>query len=169
MNPDGSTVVRLTYNIGFSVECPACSRKGARNAFNCQVESGNDDICAINRDAMGFARLPTDPSSDSGPTWSPDGMTIAFSTTRYGPNSVIAVMNADGSGVSQVGAGVQGWDPAWSPDGAEIAFSGSGQDSYSNYVPATYTTQPHATALTFFVNNTSEPTWSPAKSPVATY
>jgi len=169
MNPDGSNVVRLTYNIGFSVGYPAWSRNGARIAFNCQVESGNDDICAINRDGTGFARLTTDPSSDSGPTWSPDGMTIAFSTTRYGPNSVIAVMNADGSGVSQVGAGVQGWDPAWSPDGAEIAFAGSGQDSYGNYVPAIYTMQADGTAVTFFVNSASEPTWMPAKVPIATF
>ena len=101
MNPDGSNVVRLTYNVGFSVGHPAWSPDGARIAFNCQVVSGNDDICAINPDGSGFARLTTDPTSDSGPTWSPDGMSIVFSTNRYGPNCIIAVMNADGSGVSQ--------------------------------------------------------------------
>lgn len=60
MNPDGSNVVRLTYNVAFSVGHPAWSHDGARIAFNCQVESGNDDICAINPDGTGFARLTTE-------------------------------------------------------------------------------------------------------------
>jgi len=169
MNPDGSNVVRLTYNIGFSVGHPAWSRDAARIAFNCQVQSGNDDICAINPDGSGFARLTTDPASDSSPTWSPDGMNIAFSTTRYGPNCVIAVMNADGSGVSQVGAGVQGSDPAWSPDGAEIAFDVPGNDSNGNYTPAIYTMKADGTAVAVFVSSADEPAWMPAHVPVATF
>ena len=164
MNPDGSNVVRLTYNVASSVGHPAWSRDSARIAFNCQVQSGNDDICAINPDGSGFARLTTDPASDSGPTWSPDGMTIAFSTTRYDVNSVIAVMNADGSGVSQLGGGVQGWDPAWSPDGAQIAFDGPG----SNW-EAICTVQADGTSVAFFVDDASEPAWMPARVPVATF
>ena len=165
MNPDGSNVVRLTYNIGFSVGHPAWSRDSARIAFNCQVVSGNDDICAINPDGSGFARLTTDPASDSGPTWSPDGVSIAFSTTRYGPNSVIAVMNADGSGVSQVGAGVQGWDPAWSPDGAEIAFDGAGSSPYGGM----YTMKADGTNVALLGDSAFDPAWMPAHVPVATF
>lgn len=164
MNPDGSNVVRLTYNVAASVGHPAWSHDGARIAFNCQVQSGNDDICAINRDGSGFARLTTDPASDTGPTWSPDGVSIAFSTTRYGPNAVIAVMNADGSGVSQVGAGVQGWDPAWSPDGAQIAFDGPG----SNW-SAICTVQADGTNVAFFADDAGEPAWMPARVPIATF
>jgi PKD repeat protein len=169
MNPDGSNVVRLTYNVGFSVGHPAWSRDGARIAFNCQVVSGNDDICAINPDGTGFVRLTTDPASDSGPTWSPDGMSIAFSTTRYGPALVIAVMNADGSGVSQVGAGVQGGDPAWSPDGAEIAFDVPAYDLNGNYSPIIYTMKADGTAVALFVSSADEPAWMPAHVPVATF
>lgn len=169
MNADGSNVVRLTYNVGFSVGRPAWSRDGARIAFNCQVVSGNDDICAINPDGTGFVRLTTDPASDSGPTWSPDGMSIAFSTTRYGPAPVIAVMNADGSGVSQVGVSVQGGDPAWSPDGAEIAFDVPAYDLNGNYSPIIYTIKADGTAVALFVSSADEPAWMPGHVPVATF
>jgi PKD repeat protein len=118
MNPDGLNVVRLTPTIAISVGHPAWSRDGAHIAFNCQVDNGNADICSINPDGTGFARLTTDLASEGEPTWSPDGQNIAFSSSQYG----IAVMNADGSDVRQLGAGVSGEGLAWSPDGAQIAF-----------------------------------------------
>src|SRR5262245_12821229 len=108
MNPDGSNVVRLTHNVASGVGRPAWSTDSRRIAFNCQVESGNKDICAINPDGSGFVRLTADPESDSGTTWSPDGLSIAFSTTRYENGPVIAVMKPDGTGVAQLGTGVEG-------------------------------------------------------------
>lgn len=55
------------------------------------------------------------------PVWSPDGSRIAFS------NGHIYVVNADGSGLTQLtfGASVDQW-PSWSPDGSTIAYSNSG-------------------------------------------
>src|SRR4029453_15467791 len=50
------------------------------------------------------------------------GGKIAFVTTRYGGGH-LAVMNTDGSSVSQLG-GVQGREPAWSSDGRYIAATG---------------------------------------------
>ncbi len=167
MNPDGSNVVRLTYNIAISIGRPAWSRDGARIAFNCQVENGNGDICAINPDGTGFARLTTDPASDSGPTWSPDSLNIAFSTTRY-TTGVIAVMNADGSDVRQVGAGVSGWDLAWSPDGAQIAFDAVNSDGY----PDIYLMQAdgtNASELGYGAYGAAWPAWMPMRVPVATF
>jgi PKD repeat protein len=169
INPDGSNLVRLTYNIGFSVGHPAWSRDGARIAFNCQVESGNADICAVNADGSGFARLTTDPASDFGPAWSPDGVSIAFSTTRYGGNSVIAVMNADGSGVSQVGSGIVGSELAWSPDGAQIAFDGNAFDPSSGAFVAIYTMQADGTNVALFADSAQDPAWIPAQLPIATF
>jgi WD40-like Beta Propeller Repeat len=104
MNPDGSNVVRLTYNIAAGVGHPAWSGDGAHIAFNCQVESGNRDICAVNPDGAGFVRLTTDSASESGPTWSPDSQSIAFSSSQYG----IAVMSADGSDLRQGGREFRG-------------------------------------------------------------
>jgi PKD repeat protein len=168
MNPDGSNVVRLTYNVAFSVGGPAWSHDGKRIAFNCQVESGNDDICAINADGTGFVRLTSDPSSDVKPTWSPDGASLAFATNRYIPYQYeIAVMNADGSGVTQVGGGIGGSQPAWSPDGAQFAFvtGGDGID----VPPSIYTMQADGTNVVQFMYSAQDPAWMPERVPVATF
>jgi PKD repeat protein len=169
MNPDGANVVRLTNNFASNIGHPAWSHDGRRIAFNCQVETGNDDICAINSDGTGFVRLTSDPATDGGPTWSPDDAQIAFATTRYGTNTNIAVMNADGSGVRQVGAGVIGYGPAWSPDGAQIAFDGNPADPSSAVFVAIHTMQADGTGVALLVDSAQDPAWMPMRVPVATF
>jgi Tol biopolymer transport system component len=66
------------------------------------------------------------------PSWSPDGDRIAFMSQTwegFGGNYEIFVMNADGSGVTQLtdAPGDDGW-PAWSPDGSRIVFSSLRED-----------------------------------------
>lgn len=53
----------------------------------------------------------------AGPTWSPDGRTIAFA--RGGRLHLVA---ADGTGLRALGR-IRGADPDWSPDGRQIAVS----------------------------------------------
>jgi PKD repeat protein len=160
VNPDGSNVMRLTYNVASSVWHPAWSHDGTRIAFNCVVETGNDDICAINPDGTGFARLTTGPASESYPTWSPDSQSIAFSTSQYG----FAVMNPDGGDVRPLGIGLSGSDLAWSPDGAQIAFDAFDSDGF----PSIYLMQADGTGAGSIYSE-MEPAWIPAQVPIATF
>lgn len=71
------------------------------------TQSELDDLIA----ASGGTRLTTNPGPDENPVWSPDGTKIFFETRpdvgsgRYSRECYIAVMNADGSGVTRLANG----------------------------------------------------------------
>jgi dipeptidyl aminopeptidase/acylaminoacyl peptidase len=115
---NGSAVYSLTA--GFA---PAWSPDGARIAYEC-----GQDLCAINADSTGFARLTLDAANNRHPTWSPDGSRIAFAATHASSvpsvfETDLYVMAANGSGVVRLtqDVGFLG-RPAWSPDGTRIVF-----------------------------------------------
>ena len=109
MNPDGSSVARVTTNIGVSDGSrPAWSPDSARLIFGCEIEAGNQDLCAINGDGSGFVQLTDDPAYDSEPAWSRDGSTIVFVSTRWTGNYELSMMRPDGSGITRLGGGIIG-------------------------------------------------------------
>ena len=125
MNADGSGVVRIGTGVGMAWK-PTWSPDGARLAFTCIVDPvsspwwsapTNLDICAINADGSGFARLTSEPGYDSDPDWSPDGARILFAAGLD-----LVVMNPDGSDVTRINPGVPAGTPSWSSDGTRIAF-----------------------------------------------
>jgi uncharacterized protein (TIGR03067 family) len=70
-----------------------------------------------------LAKLPKDMVTGS-PDWSPDGNKIAFDCWRLArdesyPNGHVGVVNVDGSGFEDLGAGSM---PSWSPDGRRLVF-----------------------------------------------
>ena len=87
--------------------------------------AGNQEIYVMHADGTDQRRLTNYPGQDMTPAISPDGRTIAFTSTRAGGWDIF-VMNADGTEPRQLthftelGIGAVG--PAWSPDGKRIAF-----------------------------------------------
>lgn len=67
------------------------------------------------------ARLTTDPGNDTGPSWSPDGTRIAYSSQRSGPAD-IWTMAATGGDLERATHGAGATEPEWSPDGRWIAY-----------------------------------------------
>jgi TolB protein len=69
----------------------------------------------MNADGSGVTKLTSNPGTDEGPSWSPDGSRIAFTTYR-GDNAEVYVMNADGSGQTNI-TSYPGVDqsPSWAP------------------------------------------------------
>ena len=86
---------------------------------------GNQEIYVMNADGTGQRRLTHEKAADFGPTWSPDGSMIAFTSQRGGGFDIF-VMNADGTAQRRLtnfterGLGAAG--PTWAPDGKRIAF-----------------------------------------------
>jgi Tol biopolymer transport system component len=130
------------------------SPDGTRLAFSLigGAETCGQNIYVMNADGSGLKALTNavgaHPTSNSHPSWSPDGTRIAFVTspwvrtrfstaqgegTRCGPVAPpsISVMRSDGTDVRAVTTWPAGtslaypgdlW-PTWSPDGSQIAFS----------------------------------------------
>lgn len=96
-----------------------CKRIAFVNAI--YSEDKNPDIYSICPDGSGLEQLTDDPAYDSAPAWSPDGKTIAFTSTRSG-DSQIFIMNSDGSQQTQMTSDDQNDLPVWLPDGKHIAF-----------------------------------------------
>jgi TolB protein len=110
--------------------------KNGRVVFISPGEGGSDDrMYTAAADGTG-PRLVTDDHAEY-PSWSPDGITIAFDsgsviTFRHwtGRRGHVYVVRDDGSGaVTQVtsGIGTGEFSPDWAPDGAHIAVSGVDQ------------------------------------------
>jgi Tol biopolymer transport system component len=138
-NADGSRKTSIAAT-GFA-QNPAWSPDGriAYDSWHYDCSSGYDcylspdGIFVINADGTGDHRLATHGTE---PAWSPDGTKIAFSdfdVNRSNSTSDIYVMNADGSGITDLTNDYYYFEesPSWSPDGSKIAFTR--QDRFGLY------------------------------------
>ena len=93
--------------------------KIAFEARNSLAGGTYDQIFVVNADGSGLTNLSNNAFPEQGPSWSPDGSKIAFSSFRNGVHSIY-VMNADGSNQTKlVDVGSDGNDIdsiAWSPE-----------------------------------------------------
>jgi len=105
ISPDGTRVV-------YSVAVPdMTANRSARDIWMVSFSGGD-------------ARQLTKTGRDGGARWSPDGRTIAFTSSRSGGNQLY-VMNADGTGEPRQLTTLSGDvdNIVWSPDGRTIAFT----------------------------------------------
>ncbi|MCX8126675.1 MAG: LpqB family beta-propeller domain-containing protein, partial [Dehalococcoidia bacterium] len=117
MNADGSGVRRLTRGTG-SESDPAWSPDGTRIAFVSDME-GPLQVYIITPDASGLRRLTTLPAPAVSPAWSPDGKRLVFAAKQQDRNWAIFIVNADGTDMRRLAAGL---DPVWSADGSRVIF-----------------------------------------------
>jgi Tol biopolymer transport system component len=132
---------------------PAWSPDGLSIAFSSDSLGG---LAVMNADGSNPVAITTE--FDGTPDWSPDGTRIVVQ--RWDGTFVFDVfsMNANGTGVTQLTAGVlPDQSPAWRPDGLQIVYSSAASDYEDIWVM-----DPDGTNATNLTNSTTadrEPDW----------
>jgi serine/threonine protein kinase/Tol biopolymer transport system component len=137
-------------------------------------QTGAPQIFLINSDGTNPHQVTNMPDGACQPSWSPDGMRLAFispclSRTDQYPDANIYIIAVDGTGLTELMPDETGnFDPAWSPDSTRIAFTSLRDGTRQIYI--LNLTDDSVTALTAFSTDVLLPDWSdqPAWSPSGT-
>jgi Tol biopolymer transport system component len=104
---------------------PSWSPDGTQIAFYSNCENNQRDIYIMDRGGSSRQKLTTSSAEDTFPAFSPDGKTLAFTSTRSGRLQIF-LMNADGSNQRYV---AEGCSSTFSPDGSWLWFASGCEDS----------------------------------------
>ena len=102
--------------------------------------------------------------------WAPDGRRLAFDgpATSLGTGRALYIINADGTGLNQVGRGDKlRYNPAWSPDGMKLAFVQDNGPQGSGDIYTITTNGGSLTRLTTASAWDGSPDWSPDGTRIA--
>jgi len=126
VSADG-TNPRAVANLGTNASDPAWSPNGLRLAVTIRPATASSYIVTCNLNGTGLIQLTSGAFRDQQPAWSPSGDRIVFVREDYATSvRRLFVINADGTGLTQLTADIDDREPAWSPDGSMIAFTGRG-------------------------------------------
>ncbi len=130
---DGSVSRRVTNSKGIDVS-PTFSPDGSKMAF-VSSRNGLPQIFIQDLQSGQTKRLTFSGRYNTQPSWSPAGDKIAYSTWENGGEINIFVINADGSGLTQLtGKCGENDYPSWSPDGEMIIFASNREGVKKLYV-----------------------------------
>lgn len=139
INADGTGLVKVVSDLATNGRGMSWSPSGTQIAF-VGLGQPNDPnsiggINIANTDGSGSYKVPGSPMSLDTVDWSPDGSKFVISN-----GAVISVINADGTGLTQLttvqatdDGPTRDWEPHWSPDGNKIIFTRSTTNSNSIY------------------------------------
>ena len=134
----GTVALAVAMVAGLALSAPAQATFPGANGKIAYAWCGDIDcgIFTVNPDGSEVTQITHNPFTspnpgggtyrhqDGGPSWSPDGQKITFSRAQAADRSDIYVVNADGSGLTQLTStsDMEG-GPIWSPDGTKIAYT----------------------------------------------
>lgn len=126
-NADGSGLQRLTFGPGASTTniAPVWNPKTGNQIAFVSDRSGSPQIYTMNSDGTNLVRLLTAGGNADAPTWSPDGLSIAFTWAVVETGTFdIYVINVATGQITQLTHNAGSNDrPWWAPDGRHIIFS----------------------------------------------
>ncbi len=110
-----------------------------------------------------LSRVTFDAGLQSEPTWSPDGLFIAYSSDRNGNFDVWVKPVAEGDPVQVTKSSAHDWQPDWSPDGSKIVFRSEREGGALLVVPALGGVERKISSFGY------RPRWSPDGSQILFY
>jgi TolB protein len=158
-NIDGSNLRRITAVRAVEVS-PRVNPKTGNDVLFISGRSGTQQLWRMNINGGDLERLTDGTGDVSNPSWSPDGLHIAFAWTRgYDPgNFNIFIMDVGDKSFVQLthGAG-RNENPWWAPDGVHLVYSSKRGNSTQIYTMLADGT--HVQQLTTQGNNL-QPVWA---------
>jgi TolB protein len=139
------------------------SPDGSRIAWGPYAAPG--DLYTASATGGDVRRLTTDGRPKYPPLWSPIGSTLVYPRGFDAPGWDLFLVDADGSGPTQVTRGGENLNPSWSPDGSKIAFSRQTSSESAIYVVRPDGTELHRVAGT--LASSGEVDWSPDSTKIA--
>jgi Tol biopolymer transport system component/DNA-binding winged helix-turn-helix (wHTH) protein len=128
---DGRGLVQITKNLGRSTGSPVWSPGGQWIAFDSAAQGGGTDVWIVEASGGPPRKLTSGPGSNAVPSWSRDGKSVYFVSSRSGRNEIWR-MPVDGGAAEQVtrNGGFAGQE---SSDGKTLIYTKSDSGSEGLY------------------------------------